>query len=577
MIRQCIIALITVISFFAFPELQADNNFSKLLLELDPVGTEPVQFTNPRAGWVWFKTAPAVSELQLSGQERRKVLLGDGEGFAELPAGHYSLTGAAKQMLLIRSVPEIIFYKFTGKFNLPKEISCEIPEDKRYGHIGMYMYHWNYLSEHILPNFNVVVNHYLADWPELEKWRAMGKKIVSAEEMVNPPDKLAENWSNILTHNHTQGIAIDEFVVPIFKGNGHDTKYNYIPGRGFDPVTLDAVRKVAKEAQLRGGRFYAWLGLNWNSDAQNVKPLYDALLPSGGRIMWECYVTSRNPEKELDLRLTSRLSQFLKADPNIFKSMIAGVGTFEFLDVNPEYDFKVWLDTQVHILATDKRCDGIAGMTMWVTYYMSPEILRYYSALMRHYCLLGNTDMLSSHYGFRLLPGIVADPAWKQGLAQWTAEPAQKDSIGFKSREELGVNGPNYPRADNHLLVMKHIPGEVNRISQQLKNLKPGTLYRLTMLISTTTPNEKKEKYPATIDISNSTKTNTLLRVMESFESNDKYCWNAYDIVFRYNGPKPAILTISDEWDKSIQPENVKVDALLVDAVQIVPYFSDEQ
>ena len=553
----------------------ADNNFSRELLKQKPVEGS-VTFRNPRDGWVFFKSGMDSRDLPLEGREKRTVRLVRGEGFAELPAGTYQVRNLSPSETMIRTAPALLFYFFAGDFERPRDSVLTVTHDTKYGRTGMYIYHWKYLRENILPNFNMLIS--AGSHPELDTWRGEGRKLIVSIPMNPKAETREAAWTEKLTASRNDGIIVDEFILPTGASTHDGGEFGYTsPGLGFDALTLAAVRSVGRLARKRSGNFYAWLGIPWDSRTEDVKPLLEALRAENGYLLWEAYAFSRNYQQEMKIRLLNRTAGFLHADKQAFESILIAPSTMEFSDNNAEIDFKVWLEKQVNAIAVNPEFSGIRGLSMYVAHYTTPEILRWYSALLRHYALEGRTEMLSEQYGYQLKPGILENPEWRDQLNHWTVDPAMPGSISILEKSEWGFRRGYFPKSENTLLRMKRVRGKVNAVSQELKNLQEGKLYSLRILV-TAPARTAEEKYLFSVALNSCEILENRFRLLRDYppDRTNRQCWNACDLVFRYLGGTPALLTIRDvAAPESAGPGRgtVSPEEILIDSIRIAPYF----
>ena len=147
------------------------------------------------------------------------------------------------------------------------------------------------------------------------------------------------------------------------------------------------------------------------------------------------------------------------------------------LAVHPEVDYRYYLDLQFNILANDPAFEDMGCTGVWGSYYADAELHRWTFMLLRHYFVEGRRDMLSPKYGFRYLPGHVADGDFRQGLAAWRAHGAVK--AGRKSG--LGKVEGRYRDGEvgDRFAAFTRQRGAVSTLSQTLKGLEPGRLYAL--------------------------------------------------------------------------------------------------
>ena len=153
-----------------------------------------------------------------------------------------------------------------------------------------------------------------------------------------------------------------------------------------------------------------------------------------GRLLFEAYCHSRPSEEDAVSYLNDRVVDTMERFNEYFPNVAAGTGMLfgNFnqipiisLDVNPEVDYKYYLDMQLQPASPPIPVFRDLAMTgYWGSYYDDEELYRWSFRLLRHYCVEGNTEMLSKAYGYRYSPGHLRNCDFVDGLAHWTADPA---------------------------------------------------------------------------------------------------------------------------------------------------------
>jgi hypothetical protein len=160
------------------------------------------------------------------------------------------------------------------------------------------------------------------------------------------------------------------------------------------------------------------------------------------------------------------------------------------LNLQPDVNYKVWMDMQMQYLATHPRFDGLYGVQWWYSGAATEEILRWESALYRHYCIEGQTDLLSRRYGWIYALPHILNPDFLDELKGWEAHPAAPDSLkaGYLERYARMQNRywqrgaePDEP-SGNAFLWTRRQADRPNKVTQQVKNLVPGRLYSVAMI-----------------------------------------------------------------------------------------------
>jgi hypothetical protein len=151
------------------------------------------------------------------------------------------------------------------------------------------------------------------------------------------------------------------------------------------------------------------------------------------------------------------------------------------LDVNPEVDYKYYLDMQMHLIATDPLLKGLGMTGYWGSYYDDEELYRWSMRLLRHYCIEGNTEMLSKSYGYRYSPGHLSNCDFADGLKGWTADPAEAvraDSFAGFGKSSEGRWGADGKVGDTFCVFKRGAQGP-STLSQTATGLTPGKVYTL--------------------------------------------------------------------------------------------------
>ena len=156
----------------------------------------------------------------------------------------------------------------------------------------------------------------------------------------------------------------------------------------------------------------------------------------------------------------------------------------ESLNINPGVDFKVYMDMQMQLLATDPAYFGLGGVQQYLAAYSDEENIRWAGRLFRHYCIEGNRDPATNDpYA---LPHI-RNPDFADGTEGWDLAPAEADSIVAGAVPGYGAFQCRYPAppaiaiGDTFLKTTRR-SAKPNVFSQQIRGLEPGRLYSLKMI-----------------------------------------------------------------------------------------------
>lgn len=532
--------------------LTADNNIVSTL-QLNKNSSDS-SFTLHKTGWVRVEgQLPDTVTFQGSGKADVTVASRfNRSAVALLEAGTYTVKS---DLASARRIGQNMYCSMDGNFNTDEPVMITV-NPRKTGRSGMFLYNWNYLYKNILDPFNVVLLNSTNN-PEIKQWRQQGRKIIRRSTILPKTEDTLALWDKVSSEEGIDGIIPDEFVIPAGRKNASDASLGYNnPGMGFNRENLDNITVWAKNHPDM--RFWAWLGIPWNALNEDLKPLIDVLNPAGGYVAWESYAFGRKYEQELKSRYLNRASGF-KNLPGGMGNFVVCPATFEFIDNNWEVDFKVWLDMQLNAVATHPDFKGTAGIGMWIAYYTDPEILRWYSALVKHYAVDGNTEMLSKQYGFTIQPGLVKSANW-ENLDPWQISGNAKLVAVKDSKLTLT---PYSPKSTANMLLVSGSKDKGVTATQQITGLTPGKVYSLEAIVVDPAQDGSEVWYPFTAQMSGVETLDTTVRQYHDFMIR-KQVFNIYKVRFRADSTGAAIVL---KYTPGTDAE------LLVDSVRITPYF----
>lgn len=564
------------------------NNLVTELLDVDAPKGGSHTFTLARTGWVFFSAEGAKdAELDVDGSpvalSTSEPYGGDGrEAMRWLAVGEHVVTvPAGLQRLIVRAIPELFLFRFPASRQLPQQ---HILFDE-----------WKDLKRHVLHSYNTIMAagvigrdpRRTEDSWLLEEWRDDGRRwffggLVPAYHL--PPDMTAQDaydyWRPSATYHDPiwNGIIIDEFGVGDY------------PSHTYHPMA-EAVRMLRRDFPDK--LFYPFcLSMAGHAD---VKPFMAAVVDGDGPMVWEWY---EREEPDFDAA-RHKLSGALKAGmdgwrgffPDATPHMMICLGYYSTppmsLNENPAVDYKVWKDMQIHMLATDPSFDGLYGLMEWNTKYADEETVRWVARLYRHYAIEGKTNLLSEELGYRYNPGHLQNPDFDDGTIGWTVTAAEEDSVGTGNIPGLGILQGRVRGSSrgNNFVWMRRSDEAPNRVTQELRNLTPGTLYSMKL----TTADHRhylegiveKQTHAVRIEIDGVEMIPDIgwQQVMESSRgqevapfARDRQPWfNHYWRLFRATQPT-AKLTVSD-WSTPNDPGGPVGQELLYNFVEVQPYF----
>ena len=150
----------------------------------------------------------------------------------------------------------------------------------------------------------------------------------------------------------------------------------------------------------------------------------------------------------------------------------------------PEADLKAHYAHFVRTIATNPEFEGtIGGMAFGAVPHGEEEVVRWMARVIRHYAVEGRTDDIAETYGFKYLPGLVKDPDFVNGFADWTAKPAEKGGLNAKKIDGYGTRVQGRKKVPNGtgdgVVVFTRSAKGPNELSQTITGLKPGKYYSL--------------------------------------------------------------------------------------------------
>ena len=558
------------------------NNFVSELLKAKVAASsrKTCEFTNPRDGWVFFSTTVdkirscSISVSLQRGVARETVILHregkTAEAMRLLSAGSHKLEvsaeGKPSASLVVRAMPEVMFSYFHGRSTSPDGAPYRLSKLAVHGGDRLRLYHWDFLRKNMLQNVNVLCGYGEEgpNSPVMKQWRAEGRKQVPENRCFSKdPEKLYAKWSRLF-RDPFDGVLIDEFIPP---------RHN------FDQGVMDAIKRIHDNPELKG-TFYAYIGLPYRVKAEESRLLMDTILPLGYKWVHECYLweqpTEAKAKADLNQSLKRKMLDFRKAFPGSEKSCIICLSILEAWDRMPHVDFKVWLDMQINMLANDPAFEGIRGLCAYNSNVADPELIRWLSQLYRHYCIEGKTEMVSPRYGFSLMLDHIDDLDSAAGKTRWELSSAEPGSIRLKDTKKIAAlfNKPGYlPRRGGYLLF-KRSAKKPNLIRQEIRNLKPGSLYSLRMFTCDTDDLKTRQKHALSVNLKGveviSQESRQEISQGDSLRKRIP-CWNYHYRLFRATEEKASI-EISD-WAAPHTPGGPIGQELLLNFIQVQPFF----
>ncbi|MCX6621710.1 MAG: hypothetical protein NTY38_11675, partial [Acidobacteria bacterium] len=259
------------------------------------------------------------------------------------------------------------------------------------------------------------------------------------------------------------------------------------------PAWIEGMRKLGEQTRGSGKAFYAYTGGPGMFSRPEARELVRTVLDAGFYMAWERYHHEMPSEAEgralMGHLLGDEIVKWRAAFPGLLPRLVMVLGTFMTgpeLDVQPDVNYKVWMDMQMQYLATHPQFDGLFGVQWWYSGGASEEILRWQSALYRHYCLEGKTELLSKRHGWTYSLDHITNPDFVDGLRGWTAAGGVKTGYleryaRLENRYWQRGSEPDEPSGNAYLLTRRDA-NRPNRVWQPVKHLVPGRLYTVELI-----------------------------------------------------------------------------------------------
>ncbi|MCB9769865.1 MAG: hypothetical protein H6752_16830 [Candidatus Omnitrophica bacterium] len=527
---------------------------------------------NPRKGWVLVSISPedpgeewgqllarwvGTSRLIIW---RRNPDNGNFESIMELDEGEHRIEIEhmyRKGRLSIRRIPELAYSYYPCTSHLAPHGD----------------YDWKYLTQYVLPHVTTLITHGDIDEAIKKEWLNEGRLWVgnaSLPGLSGPPPnatEVYEYWSKNIGIQSPDfgGLIVDEFIGA--------SSHHYA-------AWLEALKMLRNEGLLEDKIFYAWCGDLYQQKDESTQAFVQDLIDHGDRFALEKYLAEEATEEEAIRALNRSLHRshlnWTENYPDFAHHLILCLGYLsappESLNTNPAVDYRVFLDMQFHHLATTPVYWGIDGIMEYTTSYADEEMVRWAHQLFRHYCIEGNTNRLTEDpYD---LPHL-KNPDFDQGLNHWTVQEAASGTITASSQEGFSWLQGRYPETERGNTYCEMTRAEKpNRISQKLKELKPGRLYSVKLITADINDWDKNQEIELGLDLENgewideytfkASYPSNYAHEFGPYDRNHPAYFTYYRYVFRASGQED-VLAISD------QPS--QAERIAFNFVEVQPFF----
>lgn len=496
-----------------------------------------------------------------------------------LPPGEFRIVchseGRAKlEACVVRAIPELIFCKFQYDPLVP-------PHGP---------YDWPFLERHVLKHVNCIVGSGAdAHAPFVQQWKQRGGRWIvecGVPALDGKQPLTADEAFTYWTRNPGfQSPQLDGVVADEFLGNRRGMKY---------PEWTEAVRRIRADERFRGRLFYPYCTAIYKDPVSTE--FLRVVMEAGYPFAWEVYLQEQpdvaQARRHLELKLSTEMRRWREALPGCERQMIVCLGymsmpTTETLNVNPQVDYKVWMDLQFQHLATAPEFRGLYGLMEYTSGYADEETVRWAARLYRHYGIEGKTNLLSDELGFAYCLAHLQNPDFAEGTRGWRVDAAEPGSVGTNDLTGFGWLEGRYPRTrlGDTFLWMKRSAARPNRVSQELKHLRPGRLYSVKLVTADhqelIAGKSSEQKHGISISVNRASlireKTfhqpmaNNYAHKLGAFDDQNK-AWMNYDYLVFRGKSRSATLTISD-WATATQPGGLVGQELICNFVEVQPYL----
>ena len=440
-----------------------NNLVTELLRETVEKDEADYAFAVKRDAWVHIAVREVEgTRVELDGAEAIGAESLCGETFRFIAAGRHTLRvrHAADGTLVVRRVPET--------FSYPACCNSPVTENPPYD--------WDFHERHVFPACTTLNGGKMPDDRQPLYRRRGGRWLANlvTTSIVDAADLLKRlSGCAGVGDPRYDGVTCDE---QFFASSAKLAEY--AQGLKLFNAAADGDRLV-----------YTWIVGKPGTPGLDEEFAAACLNASGGRgrMIAEVYCRTRATEAEARAYLKAYLVGTAKSLRALHPAAAAGtgiiLGNFNQMPCislvhHPEVDFKFYLDMQMNMIANDPAFDGLDCTGFWGSYYADEETYRWSMALLRHYCVEGHRTMLSDHYGFRYLPGHLANGDFRRSLEGWRAEGC----VAADSLTDLGANaecrwGGAGGLGDTFAAFTK--TNSAAKLSQRVKGLVPGRSYVL--------------------------------------------------------------------------------------------------
>ncbi|MDZ4858378.1 MAG: LamG domain-containing protein [Candidatus Hydrogenedentes bacterium] len=573
---------------------------------------QTVSFNNPRNGFVFASCEATLGDndsvrIDIGGAPEGAAIAmtsqsaSPGETMCFLPEGEGTLQIRCEgkpviQRIIVRSIPELMF--------------CGYPTGG--GKVEGYgAYDFDFLREDVLPNISGIVaiggerslqlqrwtDEVKDKWNTFTLWKNMGRRWY--QEYGIPSARSSYDWKNDpLTPEQTIEWCVqsDGFTEPSFNGiladefalgaDAPTDTYPYRDPRYRTAPYTEAIHRIAAMPEHNGKKMYMWCGGLDRAESRS-REFVEAVIASGGMLATEEYLAERPTENAgfevLHGELRTKLDRATKSFPGLIENLILVPSIMsappESENVDPHVDYKVWMDMQMHYMATAPEMFGLGGIMWYKISYADEEAVRWMGRLFRHYAIDGETAPLSPAYHYKYNPGIIQNADFDDGLTGWTIRESEPGAITVGANNRLAYHqGRRMLHTGSSFLLLRRCEAGPNTASQVIKNLRARELYSVKMLAADHQAMQQGMDWTRAPIATHARVTIVGAELLpdRSFISSvgserGPQMFDYHRLVFRANN-RTATLKISD-WASDEAPVGAIGQELMFNFIEVQPYF----
>jgi hypothetical protein len=593
-----------------------ENNLVSKLLEVASIAgpRTSYSFSRPSDGWIFLSAecqGSGTVTVVLDDSATADAVINHGvadakpaEGVRYVKQGehhvHVVCEGTARvERLIVKAIPDLI-HSGLG-FD---------PAIKAFGHYDM-----EFFKKDVLPNATTLFMPASLKLPPsvVDDWHRQGKRFIvefGIDANAKSAEEHAASWTNLLEKApFADGFIIDEFIInrPIAsERRSRRSKPRATPRLDAEeqkehdqyPIYEKAIKLLRADRRLQNKTLYFYFGGSGTTLNQEIigPTIVHTIRECHDRLTLERYIFERSSEqrsRDALREFVDGIADWNRKEPGANRDMVIAFGLFSMppfgLNKLPNVDYHVWMDQQMHVVATDPVMAGMGGLEWWTTALADEETVRFVGKLYRHYAIEGKTELFT-HDPLFLTHLENAD--FEQGTAGWEVHAAEAASVQPKSFPRYGhiqmrFMGQNRPPDPEHLgdtfLLMKRSPKGPNTFSQTIKHLEPGRLYSFEMLScdyqDLLHPKQKTleqaNKFVGTVSL-DGVEIDAKRSFREMYPTGPEYrmptpIWITYHwTTFRAKSPT-AKLTVSD-WPSKNEPQGAFGQEQIFNFLEVQPY-----